>query len=226
MSELFLQNEDNLNTLIVNFNKLIKNFSLLSRDKIENALITANSMMKEGENNIKIMEEEINKLNLQQQLGTKLSNYKLEFQNLQLKFKDSKDKYINQKANNAINLGNEDENINDENKKTQVITDISNNLKSEVENNLKSSYSGNENNNNINNNSEIVEKVQIQEKLTSDNLNNSLPDIDLNIGNKRRNKKLIIVLIVIAIFIIVFLIGFLTLYLTKDNKNNRNNNPK
>ena len=106
MSELFLQNEDNLNTLIVNFNKLIKNFSLLSRDKIENALITANSMMKEGENNIKIMEEEINKLNLQQQLGTKLSNYKLEFQNLQLKFKDSKDKYINQKANNAINLGN------------------------------------------------------------------------------------------------------------------------
>ena len=222
MSELFLQNEDNLNALIVNFNKLIKSFSILSRDKIDNALITANSMMKEGENNIKIMEEEINKLNLHKQLGKKLNNYKLEFQNLQLKFKESQDKYINKKANNVINLGNDDENINDDNKKTQLLTELSNNLKSEVENNLKSNYNGSEISNN--NNSEIIEKVQIQEKLSNDNLNNSLPDIDLNIGNKRRNRRLIKILIIIAIFIIVFLIGFFTLYLTKDNKNNRNNN--
>ena len=222
MSGLFLQNEDNLNALIVNFNKLIKSFSILSRDKIENALITANSMMKEGENNIKIMEEEINKLNLHKQLGKKLNNYKLEFQNLQLKFKESQDKYINKKANNVINLGNDDENINDDNKKTQLLTELSNNLKSEVENNLKSNYNGSEISNN--NNSEIIEKVQIQEKLSNDNLNNSLPDIDLNIGNKRRNRRLIIILIIIIIFIMVFLIGFLTLYLTKDNKNNRNNN--
>ncbi len=222
MSELFLQNEDNLNALIVNFNKLIKSFSILSRDKIENALITANSMMKEGENNIKLMEKEMNKLNLHQQLGKKLNNYKLEFENLQLKFKNSQDKYINQKVNNVINLGNKDENVIDENKRTQLITELSNNLKSEVENNLKTSCSGNENGNN--NNSEIMEKVHIQEKLHKENLNNSLPDIDLNIGNKRRNRRLIIILIIIIIFIMVFLIGFLTLYLTKDNKNNRNNN--
>ena len=67
MSELLLQNEDNLNSLIENFNNLIKSFSTLSRDKIENVLLTANSIMNEGEDNIRIMEEEMNKLNLQQQ---------------------------------------------------------------------------------------------------------------------------------------------------------------
>ena len=88
MSELLLQNEDNLNSLIVIFNNLIKSFSTLSRDKIENVLLTANSIMNEGEDNIRIMEEEMNKLNLQQQFGNKLKNYKLEFQNLQLKFNE------------------------------------------------------------------------------------------------------------------------------------------
>ena len=44
--------------------------------------------MNEGEDNIRIMEEEMNKLNLQQQYGNKLKNYKLEFQNLQLKFNE------------------------------------------------------------------------------------------------------------------------------------------
>ena len=44
--------------------------------------------MNEGEDNIRIMEEEMNKLNLQQQYWNKLKNYKLEFQNLQLKFNE------------------------------------------------------------------------------------------------------------------------------------------
>ena len=130
MSELFLQNEDNLNSLIVNFNNLIKSFSTLSRDKIENVLLTANSIMNEGEDNIRIMEEEMNKLNLQQQFGNKLKNYKLEFQNLQLKFNEYKDKYINKKANNAINLGFDNENFSEDNKqKTELITDGSNDFK-------------------------------------------------------------------------------------------------
>ena len=130
MSELFLQNEDNLNSLIVNFNNLIKSFSTLSRDKIENVLLTANSIMNEGEDNIRIMEEEMNKLNLQQQFGNKLKNYKLEFQNLQLKFNEYKDKYINKKANNAINLGFDNENFFEDNKqKTELITDGSNDYK-------------------------------------------------------------------------------------------------
>lgn len=130
MSELLLQNEDNLNSLIVNFNNLIKSFSTLSRDKIENVLLTANSIMNEGEDNIRIMEEEMNKLNLQQQFGNKLKNYKLEFQNLQLKFNEYKDKYINKKANNEINLGFDNENFFEDNKqKTELITDGSNDYK-------------------------------------------------------------------------------------------------
>ena len=54
MSELYLENEDNLNSLIVQLKNVIKGFSTLSRDKIENIIITANSIIKEGENNIKI----------------------------------------------------------------------------------------------------------------------------------------------------------------------------
>ena len=61
MSEIFLQNEDNLNSILVNFKNLLKSFATLSRDKIENILLNANSMIKEGENNLRIMEEEINK---------------------------------------------------------------------------------------------------------------------------------------------------------------------
>ena len=105
MSEIFLQNEDNLNSILVNFKNLLKSFATLSRDKIENILLNANSMIKEGENNLRIMEEEINKLGIQQQFNNKLKNYKLEFQNLQNKFQESQEEYINHKANNAISLG-------------------------------------------------------------------------------------------------------------------------
>jgi len=104
MSERYLENEDNLNSLIVNLRNLIKRFSTLSRDKIENVILTANTMIKEGENNLKIMEEEVNNLGIQQQFGSKLKNYKMEFQNLLSKFQSSQDKYINQKANKAIIL--------------------------------------------------------------------------------------------------------------------------
>jgi hypothetical protein len=215
MSELLLQNEDNLNSLIVNFNNLIKSFSTLSRDKIENVLLTANSIMNEGEDNIRIMEEEMNKLNLQQQFGNKLKNYKLEFQNLQLKFNEYKDKYINKKANNAINLGFDNENFFEDNKqKTELITDGSNDY--------KFSHSKNE----IDNQSDIIQKVEIQDKFSKENnLNNSLPDLDLNVDvNERRNKKIRIylILIIVGIFILIILIGILILYLSKDDKNNKN----
>ena len=81
MSELYLENEDNLNSLIVQLKNVIKSFSTLSRDKIENTIITANTIIKEGENNLKIMEDEINKLGIQQQFGSKLKNNKLELFN-------------------------------------------------------------------------------------------------------------------------------------------------
>ena len=42
MSEIFLQNEDNLNSILVNFKNLLKSFATLSRDKIENIILNAN----------------------------------------------------------------------------------------------------------------------------------------------------------------------------------------
>ena len=165
MSEIFLQNEDNLNSILVNFKNLLKSFATLSRDKIENTLLNANSMIKEGENNLRIMEEEINKLGIQQQFNNKLKNYKLEFQNLQNKFQESQEEYINHKANNAISLGRNEnteelnnqnnelisnnENINNKNKSIQEsnISDIFNKVQIQNDSNLHKRF---DNDNNVN----------------------------------------------------------------------------
>ena len=154
MSERYLENEDNLNSLIVNLRNLIKSFSTLSRDKIENVILTANTMIKEGENNLKIMEEEVNNLGIQQQFGSKLKNYKMEFQNLLSKFQSSQDKYINQKANKAIILGIDEVNSNVKDKqKIELITNDENN--------------NNKSPNNSNNDSDIIGKVEIQQNFES-----------------------------------------------------------
>ncbi len=219
MSELYLENEDNLNSLIVQLKNVIKGFSTLSRDKIENIIITANSIIKEGENNIKIMEEEINKLGIQQQFGSKLKNYKLEFQNLTSKFQSLQEKYINQKATNAIILGIDEENSNQSNKqKIELITNEEINDKC---------------NNDSNNNSDIMGKDQIQKNFDSnlqrrfDNENNlglglnnsNLPDdIDLNIRNRRKSRFKIIIILVIIIIILAVFSGFISFLFSGKNK--------
>ena len=219
MSELYLENEDNLNSLIVQLKNVIKGFSTLSRDKIENIIITANSIIKEGENNIKIMEEEINKLGIQQQFGSKLKNYKLEFQNLTSKFQSLQEKYINQKATNAIILGIDEENSNQSNKqKIELITN------EEINNKC---------NNDSNNNSDIMGKDQIQKNFDSnlprrfDNENNlglglnnsNLPDdIDLNIRNRRKSRFKIIIILVIIIIILAVFSGFISFLFSGKNK--------
>ena len=219
MSERYLENEDNLNSLIVQLKNVIKGFSTLSRDKIENIIITANSIIKEGENNIKIMEEEINKLGIQQQFGSKLKNYKLEFQNLTSKFQSLQEKYINQKATNAIILGIDEENSNQSNKqKIELITNEEINDKC---------------NNDSNNNSDIMGKDQIQKNFDSnlqrrfDNENNlglglnnsNLPDdIDLNIRNRRKSRFKIIIILVIIIIILAVFSGFISFLFSGKNK--------
>ena len=219
MSELYLENEDNLNSLFVQLKNVIKGFSTLSRDKIENIIITANSIIKEGENNIKIMEEEINKLGIQQQFGSKLKNYKLEFQNLTSKFQSLQEKYINQKATNAIILGIDEENSNQSNKqKIELITNEEINDKC---------------NNDSNNNSDIMGKDQIQKNFDSnlqrrfDNENNlglglnnsNLPDdIDLNIRNRRKSRFKIIIILVIIIIILAVFSGFISFLFSGKNK--------
>ena len=215
MSELYLENEDNLNSLIVQLKNVIKGFSTLSRDKIENIIITANSIIKEGENNIIIMEEEINKLGIQQQFGSKLKNYKLEFQNLTSKFQSLQEKYINQKATNAIILGIDEENSNQSNKqKIELLTN------EEVNNK----------HNDSNNNSDIMGKDQIQKNFDSnlprrfDNENNlglglnnsNLPDdIDLNIRNRNKSKFKIVVILIIIIIVLAVLSGYVTFLFSK-----------
>ena len=216
MSELYLENEDNLNSIIVQLKSIIKGFSTLSRDKIENIIITANTIIKEGENNIKIMEDEINKLGIQQQFGSKLKNYKLEFQNLTSKFQSLQEKYINQKATNAIILGIDDENSNQSNKqKIELITNEEINNKSQ---------------NDTNNNSDIIGKEQIQRNFDSglprrfDNENNlgiglnnsNLPDdIDLNIRNRNKSKFKIVVILIIIIIVLAVLSGYVTFLFSK-----------
>ena len=219
MSEIYLENEDNLNSIIVQLKSIIKGFSTLSRDKIENIIITANTIIKEGENNIKIMEDEINKLGIQQQFGSKLKNYKLEFQNLTSKFQSLQKKYINQKATNAIILGIDDENSNQSNKqKIELITNEEINNKSQ---------------NDTNNNSDIIGKEQIQRNFDSglprrfDNENNiglglnnsNLPDdLDLNIRNRKKRGFKIILLIVIIIIVLSVLSGVITFLFSKKKQ--------
>ena len=216
MSERYLENEDNLNSLIVNLRNLIKSFSTLSRDKIENVILTANTMIKEGENNLKIMEEEVNNLGIQQQFGSKLKNYKMEFQNLLSKFQSSQDKYINQKANKAIILGIDEvnSNVKDKKKIELIINDENNNNKSP---------------NNSNNDSDIIGKVEIQQNFESNrnkeyNLgfglnNNNLPDdVDLNIRNERNSRFTIIITSLVIIFILIVLTGIITYFLGNKKK--------
>ena len=206
MSELFIQNEDNLNSIIVNFKNLLKSFSTLSRDKIENILLNANSMIKEGENSLKIMEEEINKLGIQQQFNNKLKNYKLEFQNLQIKFQESQEKYINHKANNAISLGRND-NTDEFNQKNELISNQENNF-----NKTKSIQESNI--------SDIFNKVQIQndsnlpKRFDNDNnlkfgVNNSnlQDDYDFNFVNERNNRLIIIFASIGIIIVLIILTG-------------------
>ena len=216
MSERYLENEDNLNSLIVNLRNLIKSFSTLSRDKIENVILTANTMIKEGENNLKIMEEEVNNLGIQQQFGSKLKNYKMEFQNLLSKFQSSQDKYINQKANKAIILGIDEVNSNVKDKqKIELITNDENN--------------NNKSPNNSNNDSDIIGKVEIQQNFESNrnkeyNLgfglnNNNLPDdVDLNIRNERNSRFTIIITSLVLIFILIVLTGIVTYFLGNKKK--------
>ena len=217
MSELFLQNEDNLNSIIVNFKNLLKSFSTLSRDKIENILLNANSMIKEGENSLKIMEEEINKLGIQQQFNNKLKNYKLEFQNLQIKFQESQEKYINHKANNAISLGRND-NTDEFNQKNELISNQENNF-----NKTKSIQESNI--------SDIFNKVQIQndsnlpKRFDNDNnlkfgVNNSnlQDDYDFNFVNERNNRLIIIFASIGIIIVLIILTGITSFVLSKKKK--------
>ena len=216
MSERYLENEDNLNSLIVNLRNLIKSFSTLSRDKIENVILTANTMIKEGENNLKIMEEEVNNLGIQQQFGSKLKNYKMEFQNLLSKFQSSQDKYINQKANKAIILGIDEVNSNVKDKqKIELITNDENN--------------NNKSPNNSNNDSDMIGKVEIQQNFESNrnkeynlgfglNNNNLHDDIDLNIRNERNSRFTIIITSLVLIFILIVLTGIITYFLGNKKK--------
>ena len=165
------------------------------------------------------MEDEINKLGIQQQFGSKLKNYKLEFQNLTSKFQSLQEKYINQKATNAIILGIDEENSNQSNKqKIELITNEEINDKC---------------NNDSNNNSDIMGKDQIQKNFDSnlqrrfDNENNlglglnnsNLPDdIDLNIRNRRKSRFKIIIILVIIIIILAVFSGFISFLFSGKNK--------
>ena len=218
MSEIFLQNEDNLNSILVNFKNLLKSFATLSRDKIENILLNANSMIKEGENNLRIMEEEINKLGIQQQFNNKLKNYKLEFQNLQNKFQESQEEYINHKANNAISLGRNEnkeelnnqnnelisnnENINNKNKSIQEsnISDIFNKVQIQNDSNLHKRF---DNDNNVN---------------VDDNNSNLQDDYDFNFVTERNNRLIIIFASIGIILVLVILTGLTSFVLSKKKK--------
>lgn len=218
MSEIFLQNEDNLNSILVNFKNLLKSFATLSRDKIENILLNANSMIKEGENNLRIMEEEINKLGIQQQFNNKLKNYKLEFQNLQNKFQESQEEYINHKANNAISLGRNEnteelnnqnnelisnnENINNKNKSIQEsnISDIFNKVQIQNDSNLHKRF---DNDNNVN---------------VDDNNSNLQDDYDFNFVTERNNRLIIIFASIGIIIVLILLTGLTSFVLSKKKK--------
>lgn len=110
MSDLFLIYEDKFNDLVNKIQEIIISFSTLSRDKAEFALSSSVELFKETEGVLHKMEIETSSNGTLVSLN-KVKQYKSEFNTLQNNFQIIKDKYITQKAESAIMLNTEDNEI-------------------------------------------------------------------------------------------------------------------
>lgn len=110
MSDLFLIYEDKFNDLVNKIQEIIISFSTLSRDKAEFALSSSVELFKETEGILHKMEIETSSNGTLVSLN-KVKQYKSEFNTLQNNFQIIKDKYITQKAESAIMLNTEDNEI-------------------------------------------------------------------------------------------------------------------
>ena len=219
--EFFSSNEDELNFLINKLTKTISEFTTLSRELAEKAIIETNMKIKEGESIIEKMNNFINNndnnINKEDiiELNKKLNNYKNEFSNLANTFDITQKKYINKKAENALIYES-----NMSNKKNDLIDDDESNKNIEENKNYdynKLKIEVKERKNSINNENNLVFQKNIGDisKVENGENNINIPDEVFNSINNKANKKrkkifcgILIILSIVFISVILFLTFF------------------
>ena len=203
-------NEDELNRLLDQISNIITNFSTLSREQAENAILEGTSKLKKCESILSQIEQDLddNKNNHgpEELLEEKknLKNYKNELNDLSNKFKAIQDSYINKKAQNAliddeIKISSE-ENINEDNK-----NDNGEKNKEKLDNNISFN---NKVQNGFENNIGNISDVKNSRNLTDDAFD--------NLNNKNKSKKKCLIIGVCIFFVVIFL--FVVILGVQSNK--------
>ena len=219
--EFFSSNEDELNFLINKLTKTISEFTTLSRELAEKAIIETNMKIKEGESIIEKMNNFINNndnnINKEDiiELNKKLNNYKNEFSNLANTFDITQKKYINKKAENALiyesNMSNKKNDLIDDDESKKNIEENKNYDKNKLKIEVK------ERKNSINNENNLVFQKNIGDisKVENGENNINIPDEVFNSINNKANKKrkkifcgILIILSIVFISVILFLTFF------------------
>lgn len=110
MSDSFSMYEDKFNEVVNEIKEKISSFSTLPRDKAEFVISTSSHLFKKAEGVLLQMELETSGNGTLISLN-KVKQYKTEFNSLQHNFQLLQDKHITQKAENAIILNTEDQEI-------------------------------------------------------------------------------------------------------------------
>ena len=203
-------NEDELNRLLDQISNIITNFSTLSREQAENAILEGTSKLKKCESILSQIEQDLddNKTNHspEELLEEKknLKNYKNELNDLSNKFKAIQDSYINKKTQNALiddeKIITSEENIDEDNK-----NDNEGKSKEKLDNNISFN---NKVQNGFENNIGNISDVKNSRNLTDDAFD--------NLNNKKKSKKKCLIIGVGIFFVVIFL--FVVILGVQSNK--------
>ena len=202
--------EDELNRLLDQISNIITNFSTLSREQAENAILEGTSKLKNCESILSQIEQDLddNKNNHSpeelHEEKKNLKNYKNELNDLSNKFKAIQDSYINKKTQNAliddeIKISSE-ENINEDNK-----NDNGEKNKEKLDNNISFN---NKVQNGFENNIGNISDVKNSRNLPDDAFD--------NLNNKKNSKKKCLIIGVCIFFVVIFL--FVVILGVQSNK--------
>lgn len=228
MSDLLSFYEDKFNTIMNQLRIITSSFSTLSREKAENAITGGIALLKEGEDMLSQMESEIStNPTINSAFKMKIKNLTIDFTNIKRTFDSIQTKYINKKANDAIKLGIDDNNISSNNKGDQDLDLIPNeNTPDEHVPNVLSDLAGKH----IEQSQGNVDIEQQQPHNYFDahgnkELDDTIPDEnDLNVKIEQKNRKIIIVGIVVILLILFTLIGVLSWYINAQQNKTKTNN--
>ena len=235
MSDLLSFYEDKFNTIMNQLRIITSSFATLSREKAESAITGGIALLKEGEDMLSQMESEIStNPNINSTFKMKVKNLTIDFTNIKHTFDSIQTKYINKKANDAIKLGIDDNNISSNHKGGQDLDLIPNeNTPDEHMPNVLSDLAG-KHIEQSQGNVDIAQQHNYFDVHGNKELDDTIPDEnDLNVKIEQKNRKIIIIGIVVILLILFTLIGVLSWYInaqqnkskdTVDDDSNNSNN--